>query len=132
MHTHTFKMYHVLSRDFGVGLLGVKKTTRFYEREFTIPRCESCYKIHKNANTPALGFALAGATVSFVLGWYFGERWYVGLTAFAVGFLTILLLYYQFIYRQQLKRLQIKDQYEIHDHPLVLEAKKDGWQLTKI
>lgn len=131
-YLHIFKMYHILSSDIGIGLTGIKKTTHYYERKIAIDRCDSCYKIHKNASQPALVIASFCSIVGAILGWYFGKRWYIALVAAAITFVVVLIMYFQFIYRHKIKKLNIKDQFEIHDHPIVKTAMENGWQLTKI
>jgi hypothetical protein len=125
------KVYKKIDSNLGIGLTGIRRTTRYYEKDIEIDRCGSCYSIHHGANRPALIYSLIVLVLSGVITYYFALRVYIAIIAAVVCALITLIVYFSFVYRKHIKALGIKDQYEIDKHPQVKELLHSGWQLMK-
>jgi hypothetical protein len=125
------KVYKKIDSNLGIGLTGIKRTTRYYEKDIEIERCGSCYSEHHKANRPALIYSIIALVISGPVAYYFALRVYIAIIAAIVCALVTMIVYFSFVYRKHIKSLGIKDQHETDKHPQVKELLDSGWQLMK-
>lgn len=131
--TLTFKatLYHKLDSNLGIGLTGLKRTTRYLEKEIQIERCATCYTEHHRANRPAFRIGLIFLLLSGPIIYFFALRVYIAVFgALAIGFLAYL-LYFGTVYRKRIGALGIKDQNDFRSYPPVRALLDQGWETIK-
>lgn len=124
-------IYSKLDSEYGLGLLGIKKTTRYYEKEFEISRCTSCFKEHSASNKPAGVVALITLIFSGTITYVFAKRVYVALIVGIIVSILAMAVFIQLTYRKRLKLLGIKDANEIEDFAPIKDLLNHGWQTLK-
>ncbi len=125
------RVYKKIDSNLGIGLTGLKRTTRYYEKEIEIERCGFCHKEHTKANRPALIYSLIALVISGPVAYYFALRVYIAVIAAIVCALITLIVYFGYFYRKHINSVGIKDQHETDKHPQVKELLESGWQLMK-
>lgn len=125
------KVYKKIDSSLGIGLTGLKRTTRYYEKEIEIDRCRFCHKEHTKANRPALIYSLIALVISGPVAYYFALRVYIAVIAAIVCALITLIVYFAYFYRKHISSIGIKDQHETDKHPEVKKLLESGWQLMK-
>ena len=130
---HVFKkmLYSKLDSDYGIGLLGIKKTTRYYEKEFSIRRCASCHKLHNESNGPTGIVGLITMIFSGVITYFFAKRIYLAAIVGIIAGIIGMLIFIQLTYRKKLKLLGIKDVNETDQYPPIKDLLDKGWQTIK-
>ena|SRR6218665_44650 len=128
---YVFTIYKKLDSNYGLGLTGIRKTTRYYELDIEVPRCKSCAQIHNTPVAPAGRLALLLFLVSGAIAYYFAQRWYVALIVAVVCGIAGLIVYFQLFYRKKLKQLGIKDKGELNAYEPLKVILKSGWQLLR-
>lgn len=124
-------VYNKLDSNYGLGLTGIKKTTRYYEKEFLVPRCVNCAIEHGKPNKPAGILALVVLIVSGSITYIFAKRWYVALGVGIVCGIVAMSAYFMLVYHKRLKALGIKDADNIKDFSPVKDLLDNGWQSMK-
>ena len=125
------KLYKKLDSSYGIGLTGLKKTTKYYEKEIAVERCASCHLEHKRSIKPALITFLIMAVVAGIITGFLAKRVFITIVVAIVSGFVGMILYFMLVYRKRLKELGIKDEYATDDYPLVKELLKEGWQTYK-
>lgn len=124
-------IYNKLGSDYGLGLTGIKKTTRYYEKEFLIPRCVNCAVEHGKPNKPAGIIALVTLIVTGAVTYIFAKRWYVAAIVGIICGIVAMSSYFILVYHKRLKALGIKDENNVGDFPPVKDLLDNGWQTIK-
>lgn len=124
-------LYSKLDTEYGIGLLGIKKTTKYYEKEFSIERCEDCYKIHTTSNGPTGRIGLIFFVLSGSVTYVFAKRVFVTVIVSIIVAIIAMIIYIQLTYRKKLKSLGIKDANEITEYPPIKDLLSNGWQTLK-
>ncbi|MBI3520782.1 MAG: hypothetical protein HY062_15700 [Bacteroidetes bacterium] len=124
-------IYNKLDSNYGLGLTGIKKTTRYYEKEFLIPRCANCAIEHGKPNKPAGIIALVVFAISGSFTYTFAKRWYVAVIAGIICGIVAMSSYFILVYHKRLKTLGIKDANNIKDFSPVKDLLDNGWQTIK-
>lgn len=128
---HEVKLYAKLSSSLGVGILGLKRTTRYYEKSIMIPRCQTCYEEHNKHGKPALLWGTLTALLTFVVTFFTLKRLYIVIpTTLIVGFIGSL-VYFGTVYRRRINLLGIKDANDIRNYQPVTELLDSGWSTIK-
>gem|GEM_PF-4411684 len=128
---HRTSVYRKIDSSLGIGILGIKRTTKYYEKEVEVERCVECYKEHKKANKPALLYSLFILVVSGAIAYLIALRIYIAVISGIAGAILTMIFYFAFIYRRHLKSIGIRDQYEIDAYPQIRELLDNGWSLMK-
>jgi hypothetical protein len=124
-------LYKKLDSSYGIGLTGLKKTTKYYEKEITIDRCASCHVEHHRSNKPALMTFLVTAIVSGIATWFFAKRVYICIIVGIVAGIIGMVAYISLVYRKRIKALGIKDSNDVDTYFPVKQLLDDGWQNYK-
>ncbi|MBP8033621.1 MAG: hypothetical protein KAZ71_03425 [Bacteroidia bacterium] len=124
-------LYSKLDSEYGLGLLGIKKTTRYYEKEFSISRCETCFKEHNVSNGPTGIVGLFVLVFSSIVTYIFALRVYISVIVGIIAGIVGMVVFIQLTYRKKIKSLGIKDANEIHDYPIIKDLLSNGWQTYK-
>lgn len=124
-------LYKKIDSNYGIGLTGLKKTTRYQEKEFTINRCVSCNEEHHKSNRPTLIAFLTTAVLSGIITWFFAKRVYVCMIVGIVAGIIAMVLYISLVYRKRIKALGIKDSNDTEDYLPMKQLLDDGWQTYK-
>lgn len=125
---YTFKkmLYSKLDSEYGLGLMGIKKTTRYYENEFSIDRCETCYKEYNVSNGPTGIVGLITLVVSGVVTYILALRVYIAVILGIIAGIVSMVVFIQLTYRRKIKAMGIKDANEIHEHPIIKDLTDNG------
>lgn len=124
-------IYSKLNSEYGIGLLGIKKTTKYYEKEFSISRCASCHKLHNESNGPTGIVGLSTVIFSGVVTYFFAKRVYVAAIVGIIAGIIGMLIFIQLTYRRKLKLLGIKDANETDQYQPIKDLLDNGWQTIK-
>lgn len=124
-------IYSKLDTDYGIGLLGIKKTTRYYEREFEISRCAACFDIHQSSNKPVGIVGLITLILSSMITYIFAKRIYIAIIVGIITGITAMVIFISQTYRKKLKELGIKDANEINEYLPIKDLLDNGWQILK-
>lgn len=130
---HAFRktLYKKLDSSYGIGLTGLKKTTKFYEKEVEVERCGSCYTEHNSANKPAvIVFSVTAAVAAIITGILARRLWITIGTAVGAGIVAVM-VYFQLVYYKRIKALGIKDSEDVEAYPPIKELLDNGWQSHK-
>lgn len=122
------KLYKKLDSSYGIGLTGLKKTTKYYEKEIEIDRCASCYTEHRRSNKPALIIFLVTAIVAGIITGFLAKRTFITIgVAVGAGIIAVI-AYFFLVHRKRIKALGIKDSTEVEAYLPVKTLLDDGWQ----
>lgn len=124
-------LYKKLDSSYGIGLTGLKKTTKYYEKEIEIDRCASCYKEHHRANRPALMTFLATAVVAGIITGFLAKRVFMTVVIAVIAGIAGMVAYITLVYRKRIKILGIKDANDVDTYQPVKTLLDDGWQNDK-
>lgn len=124
-------LYSKLDTEYGIGLLGIKKKTKYYEKEFCIGRCEDCHRIHNTSNGPTGRVGLLFLIISSVITYLLAKRVFVAIIVGIIVAIIAMVIYIEFTYRKKLKSLGIKDANEITKYPPIKDLLSHGWQTLK-
>lgn len=124
-------LYNKLDSEYDLGITGIRKTTRYYEKEVEIDRCKICFTEHHKHNKPALKIAVVSLLLAGGITYFFAKRLFIAISiGFISAFITVI-LYFSYIYRKQLNELGIKDENEISDYPSIKALLRNGWQTVR-
>jgi intracellular septation protein A len=124
-------LYKKLDSSYGIGLTGLKKTTKYYEKELLIERCSSCAIEHNSSNRPALLIFLTTMIVSGIITWFFAKRVYICIIVGIVAGIVGMVMYISLIYRKRIKALVIIDSNDTDHYLPVKQLLDEGWQTYK-
>lgn len=124
-------LYKKLDSSYGIGLTGLKKTTKYYEKELEIDRCASCYTEHHRSNRPALITFLATAVAAGIITGFLAKRVFITIVVAVIAGIIGMVLYISLVYRKRIKALGIKDSNDVDSYLPVKLLLDDGWQNYK-
>jgi len=124
-------MYKKLDSNYGIGLTGLKKTTKYYEKEIEVNRCYSCNVEHNRSNRPALITFLISAVLSGVVTWFFARRVYICIIVGIIAGIIGMVAYISLVYRKRIKALGIIDANDLDNYFPVKMLLDDCWQTYK-
>lgn len=124
-------LYKKLDSSYGIGLTGLKKTTKYYEKEIEINRCASCYTEHHRSNRPALITFLATAAAAGVVTGFLSKRVFITIVVAIIAGIVGMIMYISLVYRKRIKALGIKDSNDVESYLPVKLLLDDGWQNYK-
>lgn len=128
---HTVMLYAKISSNLGIGVLGLKRTTKYYEKSIVVPRCKNCYDEHKRPGKPALWWGIITALVTFLVTFFTLKRLYIVIpTSLLLGFFGSL-VYFGTVYRKRIHKLGIKDANDIRNYAPIREMLDKGWSTIK-
>lgn len=121
-------LYKKLDSSYGIGLTGLKKTTKYYEKEIEIARCASCYTEHRRSNKPALIMFLITALVAGIVTGFLAKRAFITIGVAIGAGIAGVLAYFFLVHRKRIKALGIKDSTDVDAYLPVKSLLDDGWQ----
>lgn len=124
-------IYNKLNSEYGIGLTGIKKTTKYYEKEFLIDRCENCFIEHGKANKPLLITGLIAFLFTAIITHFFAKRIYIDIIVGIIAGIIAMVLYASLVYRKRIKKLGIIDENEIDEYGPIKDLLTKGWQKNK-
>lgn len=124
-------LYKKLDSSYGIGLTGLKKTTKYYEKEIEIERCASCYTEHHRSNRPMLITFLATAIAAGIITGFLAKRVFITIVVAIIAGIIGMVLYISLFYRKRIKALGIKDSNDVDGYLPVKLLLDDGWQNYK-
>ncbi len=124
-------LYKKLDSSYGIGLTGLKKTTKYYEKEITIDRCASCHVEHHRSNRPALMTFLATAVLAGIVTGFLAKRVFITIVVAIIAGIIGMVMYISLVYRKRIKALGIKDSNDVDSYFPVKQLLDDGWQTYK-
>jgi hypothetical protein len=128
---HKVFLFSKIGSNLGVGLLGLKRTTKYYEVQIVVPRCQNCFEEHRRPHKPALITGAIIFVLTFIVSVFTARRWYIVIpVSFIIGFVASL-VYYGVVYRKRIKSLGIIDANDIRDYPPIREMLDKGWSTIK-
>ncbi len=122
------KLYKKLDSSYGIGLTGLKKTTKYYEKEIEIARCASCYTEHRRSNKPALIIFLVTALVAGLVTGFLAKRAFITIGVAVGAGIIGAVAYFFLVHRKRIKALGIKDSTEVDAYLPVKTLLDEGWQ----
>lgn len=124
-------LYHKIDSSLGIGLLGLKRTTKYYEKQIVVPRCQNCFQEHHQVNKPAFFTGLIVAIISGITIHLFALRYYISIpSGLGFGFLSAL-IYIGTVYRKRINSLGIKDANDFFEYPDIKNLTENGWTIWK-
>ncbi len=124
-------LYKKIDSSYGIGLTGLKKTTKYYEKELEIARCASCDAEHHRSNRPTLIAFLATAILAGIITGFLAKRVFITIVVAIIAGIIGMVMYISLVYRKRIKALGIKDANDVDTYLPVKILLDDGWQNYK-
>jgi len=128
---HKVPMYKKIDSSYGLGLTGIKKTTKFYQKDIEVDRCADCKTEHDKANKPLIIICLGSLVVFGTLGYLTGKRVWVAIVAAIAGAAISCAAYMMGVHRKRLRAMGIRDAAEVKEFPAIAALRAEGWDNFK-